>query len=95
MSSDTSSINTGQKMTTGRTGKDVNKGRARFLLPGVGTVKTVNDRVTDPPLTMELSGINGNELLYANFAGQGLWKWDGTTWTQINVGNPVSMVQGS
>jgi hypothetical protein len=31
-------------------------------------------------------------LLYANFAGYGLYKWDGSSWTQINPANPANMV---
>jgi hypothetical protein len=32
--------------------------------------------------------------LYADFAGLGLYAWNGTTWTKINTVHPTSMVTG-
>jgi hypothetical protein len=31
-------------------------------------------------------------FLYANFTGAGIWKWDGSTWSQGTPNNPQSMV---
>jgi hypothetical protein len=31
-------------------------------------------------------------MLHANFPGAGIWKWDGTAWSQITVNNPSNMV---
>jgi hypothetical protein len=33
-------------------------------------------------------------VLYADFAGAGLWKWDGSTCIQINTVVPASMAAG-
>ena len=30
--------------------------------------------------------------LYANFTGNGIWQWNGTTWSQDTPNNPTSMV---
>jgi hypothetical protein len=31
-------------------------------------------------------------FLYANFTGAGIWKWNGSTWSQVTPNNPQSMV---
>jgi hypothetical protein len=30
-------------------------------------------------------------LLYGSFAGNGIWEWNGTAWSQIAPGNPQLM----
>jgi len=35
---------------------------------------------------------SGQELLYGNFTGAGIWQWNGTTWTQVTTSNPQLMV---
>jgi hypothetical protein len=30
-------------------------------------------------------------VLYADFAGAGIWKWDGTTWSQVTPNVPTAM----
>ena len=33
--------------------------------------------------------------LYGSFTGSGIWKWNGTTWTQVTPNNPDLMVTSS
>ena len=36
-------------------------------------------------------GASGSTL-YVDFGASGLWKWDGTAWTQLTSANPENMV---
>jgi len=33
--------------------------------------------------------------LYGSFVGGGIWKWDGSAWSQVTPNNPASMVLGN
>jgi len=37
---------------------------------------------------MVISGAN----LFGSFTGSGIWKWDGTSWSQVTPSNPEAMV---
>jgi hypothetical protein len=42
-------------------------------------------------LTVNTKVPSADTSLYANFGASGVWEWNGTTWNQINAGNPTSM----
>ena len=37
-------------------------------------------------------GTSVSEVLYASFPGSGIWKWDGSAWTQTTPNTPEHMV---
>jgi hypothetical protein len=45
----------------------------------------------DPNVVLDW-GVPLNAFLYGNFTGNGLWQWNGTTWSQVNTVSPANMV---
>ncbi len=63
-----------------------------YFAPGVGYIKEVDSWNNNNPPDTEVLSSSSNHSLYANFGSDGLWQWDGTTWTQANAVVPTSMV---
>ena len=36
--------------------------------------------------------VTSGSTLYADFGGSGLWKWNGSSWSQLTSANPENMV---
>jgi YD repeat-containing protein len=45
--------------------------------------------------TVSAGPVNPTATLYASFDVSGIWKWDGTTWSQLNGISPVRMAAGN